>query len=298
MNLSNFSLKKSVAGLEDGIIVLSGPALAISGIIAGVDLVTGGNILKSMWWLSLVWAITLLLTLDFQVLCLGVRSHRVCISDKSWQRKAFEIGLAMVIAAAISYVSVQMQSVIARVNAENISIDVSAAQLGINTIALIWERSALVLVLIFMSGWFREHKEEEKKEEVVLAPVQAPIDIHQIVDELDSRMTRHIEAVYREIEIKIDQAVGNSQEMPAITPAMIAGLLPPPEPGKSLVTEIADQGEKPIKGLPSYGDKIEALWRSHPGLSALEIATSVGCSVPTASKWKKRLEVPGEGKPA
>jgi len=204
----------------------------------------------------------------------------------------------MVIAAAISYVSVQMQSVIARVNAENISIDVSAAQLGINTIALIWERSALVLVLIFMSGWFREHKEEEKKEEVVLAPVQAPIDIHQIVDELDSRMTRHIEAVYREIEIKIDQAVGNSQEMPAITPAMIAGLLPPPEPGKSLVTEIADQGEKPIKGLPSYGDKIEALWRSHPGLSALEIATSVGCSVPTASKWKKRLEVPGEGKPA
>src|SRR6266700_4327473 len=173
-------------------------------------------------WISLVWAITLLLTLDFQVLCLGVRSHRVYISDKSWQRKAFDIALAMVIAAAISYVSVQMQSVIARVNAENISIDVSAAQLGINTIALIWERSALVLVLIFMSGWFREHKEEEKKEEVVLAPVQAPIDIHQIVDELDSRMTRHIEAVYREIEIKIDQAVGHSQEMPAITPAMIA----------------------------------------------------------------------------
>ncbi len=73
MTLPKFSLKKSVAGLEDGIIVLSGPALAISGIIAGVDLVTGGNILKSMWWLSLVWAITLLLTLDFQVLCLGVR---------------------------------------------------------------------------------------------------------------------------------------------------------------------------------------------------------------------------------
>ncbi|SRR6266567_6199062 len=305
MNLSGFSLKQSVAGLEDGIIVLSGPALAISGIIAGVDLVTGGNILKSMWWLSLVWAITLLLTLDFQVLCLGVRSHRVYIAtEKGGWQKFFEILLAMAIAAAISYVSVQMQSVIARVNAENISIDVAAAQLGINTIALIWERSALVLVLIFMSGWFREHK-EEKKEEVVTLPIPAPIDMAQIVDALENRMSRHIEAVIKQVEIKIDQVAQNSQEMPAITPAMIAGLLPPPEPGKDLLAQMVQPqeehsvqafkaDEKPIKGLPSYGDKIEALWRDNPGLSALEIATYVGCSVPTASKWKKRLEVPGK----
>src|ERR1700730_1330466 len=103
------SLRTIVASLEDGIIVLSGPALAISGIIAGVDLVTGGNILKSISWLALVWAITLLLTLDFQVLALGVRAHRVYTSaDKSTRRKVVEIAIAVLIAAAISFVSIQM----------------------------------------------------------------------------------------------------------------------------------------------------------------------------------------------
>jgi len=57
--------------LEDAIITLSGPALAISGIIAGVDLLTGGHILQQSPALALAWAICLLLTLDFQVLALG-----------------------------------------------------------------------------------------------------------------------------------------------------------------------------------------------------------------------------------
>ncbi len=153
---TRFSLRQTVSGLEDGIIVLSGPALAISGIIAGVDLVTGGNILKSRPEFTLAWAITLLLSLDFQVLCLGVRSHRVYASTKPGEQKALEILIAFVIAAAISFVSIQMQSIIARVNAEGIAIDQAAIQLGINTVWLIWERSTLVLVLIFMSGWLRE----------------------------------------------------------------------------------------------------------------------------------------------
>jgi hypothetical protein len=163
------SLKSSVAWVEDSIIVLSGPALAVSGIVAGVDLVTGGQILRSISWLALVWAITLLLTLDFQVLCLGVRAHRVYASNKSKEQKIFEIVLAVLIAAAISYVSIQMQSIIARVNAENITLDQASMQLGINMIWLIWERSTLVLVLIFMSGWLRETDHQDDK-----TPVQPP----------------------------------------------------------------------------------------------------------------------------
>jgi hypothetical protein len=171
------SLKHIVAALEDGIIVLSGPALAMSGIIAGVDLVTGGNILKSISWLALVWAITLLLTLDFQVLALGVRAHQVYGSPgKGRGQKALEILLVVVMAAAISYVSIQMQSVIARVNSEpGVSIDQATAQLGINPIALIWERSTLVLLLIFMSGWLRESeaRQAEAPAQPPLAPVSA-----------------------------------------------------------------------------------------------------------------------------
>ena len=154
--MNKFSLKRSVAGLEDAIIVISGPALAISGIIAGVDLVTGGHLLTQVGWLTLAWAITLLLTLDFQVLALGVRGMRVYQSNKQTARKVVEVVLIILIAAAISFVSIQMQSIIARVNAEGISIDHAAVQLGVNMVALTWERSTLVLVLIFLSGWLRE----------------------------------------------------------------------------------------------------------------------------------------------
>ncbi len=49
----NWSLKTSVHLLEDGIITLSGPALAVSGIISGVDLLTGGHVLQQVSWLAL-----------------------------------------------------------------------------------------------------------------------------------------------------------------------------------------------------------------------------------------------------
>lgn len=159
--MESIDLKTAVNGLEDAIITLSGPALAISGIIAGVDLLTGGSILKDAPLLTLAWAICLLLTLDFQVLALGVRTRRIyAAGDKSTGRKVAEIAIAVLIAAAISYVSIQMQSIIARANSAGLSIDQAAMQLGINPLALIWERSILVLVLIFMSGWFRDSSGE------------------------------------------------------------------------------------------------------------------------------------------
>jgi hypothetical protein len=155
-----FDLRARTNQLEDGIITLSGPALAISGIIAGTDLLTGGTWMQSWPWLTFAWAVTLLLTLDFQVLSLGARVHHIYQDTKKggWQ-KIGEIALAVVIAASISYVSIQMQSIIARSNnVSGLSIAQATEQLGINPIWLIWERSALVLVLIFLSGWFREEQ--------------------------------------------------------------------------------------------------------------------------------------------
>src|SRR5579863_7584759 len=108
------TLKNAVTHLENAIITLSGPAIAISGIIAGIDLLTGGSMFKNVGWLSLTWAICLLLTLDFQVLMLGARAKQIYNGSKDGWKKFFEILAIVAIAAAISYVSVQMQSIIAR----------------------------------------------------------------------------------------------------------------------------------------------------------------------------------------
>jgi hypothetical protein len=68
-----------------------------------------------------------------------------------------------------------MQSIIARANnVSGLSIAQATAQLGINPLALIWERSALVLVLIFLSGWFRE---EVKHDGVSPVSSETPVSI-------------------------------------------------------------------------------------------------------------------------
>ena len=235
-----FTLKTAVNRLEDGIITLSGPALAISGIIAGVDLVTGGNILKTVGWLSMTWAICLLLTLDFQVLALGARAHKVYLSDKGTWRKAGEIALAVLIATTISSVSIQMQSIIARVNSESpaLSIDAATLQLGINPIALIWERSILVLALIFLSGWFREegdkHEQEAPKQAVQSpAPVQPLFNLEEVLEKLDARYQQRIEAVIQQVRITMEQTASAQQVLQG-----------PPPPALSLPEETRERREE------------------------------------------------------
>lgn len=205
-----FDLKSAVTRLEDSIITLSGPALAISGIIAGVDLLTGGSILKDAPGLALAWAICLLLTLDFQVLALGVRTRRIYMNDKAPWRKGIEIAIAVLVAAGISFVSIQMQSIIARMNGADFTIDQAAAQLGINTLALIWERSILVLVLIFMSGWFRDSSDHETPETVSETPATISDETMQLIlaklvklDDLEHAITAQHQAIVIETETPI-----------------------------------------------------------------------------------------------
>jgi hypothetical protein len=313
------SLKHAVASLEDGIIVLSGPALAISGIIAGVDLVTGGNVLKSISWLGLVWAITLLLTLDFQVLALGVRAHRVYSSGKHAGQKVVEILLVVLIAAAISFVSIQMQSIIARVNAEaGLSIDQAAAQLGINTIALIWERSTLVLVLIFMSGWLREHPEDQAQ---TPAPPPAPAAHPSISEETIQLILARLASLDR-----WEQAITTQQQQQAqagqVTiseqASAVKQLTAPAQPHTQADAGQAQappgeqeqapenpesifrtEGEESEASPPIYSERfqskeqvIAAILAQQPGASAEEIAQEAGCTVRTAAKWLQRLQGP------
>jgi hypothetical protein len=307
------SLKHAVASLEDGIIVLSGPALAISGIIAGVDLVTGGNVLKSISWLGLVWAITLLLTLDFQVLALGVRAHRVYSSGKPPGQKVVEILLVVTIAAAISFVSIQMQSIIARVNAEvGLSIDQAAAELGINTIALIWERSTLVLVLIFMSGWLREHPEEqaqtparpltsaphpaisEETVQLILARLATLDQLEQAIAAQQTQagqVTISKQGAVKQIAAPAQpHTQGDASQVPAPLGEQEQAL---ENPQAIFRTVSEDSGASP----PIYSERfqskeqvIAAILAQRPGASAEEIAQEADCTVRTATKWLQRLQ--------
>jgi hypothetical protein len=304
------SLKPTVNKLEDAIITLAGPALAISGIIAGVDLLTGGNLMKNTGWMSLAWAICLLLTLDFQVLALGARAHHIYLSKKPAWRKAFEIALAVLIAASISFVSIQMQSIIARANSiANLSIEKATTELGINPIALIWERSALVLVLIFMSGWFREEEAHASTAQQANVPVPAPPPASSSISE------ETMQVILTKIS-KLDQleqllAAGSVQVSESIDPqpALPAPTGDKDEQGVDTQGNAWEHERKtasmnsPQQGVygkqnTDFGDTIEAILAAHPGeqLTVREVAALAGCSTRTADKWMKRLQPPAQGK--
>lgn len=283
MDWKHISLRSGVNGLEDAVITLSGPALAISGIIAGVDLVTGGHILAASPVLALAWAICLLLTLDFQVLALGARAHQVYVSsEKGAWRKIAEIVIAAVIAGAISYVSIQMQAIIARSNGTGIPIDVATMQLGINPIALTWERSALVLVLIFMSGWFRGDQSDQGANTGDQTATNKAIEqLAEQVQQLAGVVTQ-ITTTVTEVKTTVSQiSLQGSLELPERTPveAEVIG-------GDQNLIGANAQGEQ---GDQDNGlrEQIRLLLMRNPQVTDRELASLVGCSSSTANKWRR-----------
>jgi hypothetical protein len=266
IDLKSVGLKRAVNRLEDGIITLSGPALAISGIIAGIDLVTGGNMLRDWPGLTLAWAICLLLTLDFQVLNLGVRAQRLYVSkEKHWAQKYGEIAIILLIASGIAYVSIQMQSIIAIANSASIPVAEAADRLGINLLALTWERSILVLALIFLSGWSRETKTDSS----VLSVPQASLD-DQTVQLILSKLAKldQLEQMIVPAQIEVVEQV----ETPLALPQ------PEEEQGGTETNE------------PALEAQIAALLVVNNTLSVREVATIVGRPSTTVHRALKRVE--------
>ena len=208
-------MEQWVTRLEDSIITLSGPALAISGIIAGIDLVTGGNMLRDWPALTLAWAICLLLTLDFQVLNLGVRARRLYA-----KKKYGEIAIITLVASGIAYVSIQMQSIIAIANSASIPVAEAANRLGINLLALTWERSILVLALIFLSGWSRETKDVSPDPDVKQASLSEE-DMTLILQRLaEAQQPQITVSESSETPLALPETAGETDETEASEPAL------------------------------------------------------------------------------
>jgi len=152
-----------------------------------------------------------------------------------------------------------------------------------------WQVQALVIMRVVVSVGYvvmcrTKHIRFNDLQETSIQ-VPPALDIKEIVNELDTRLQHRIEGVYQRIDFKIEQAIGISQELPAIH------LLPPGEPVRGFVENGINEPGEPVRGF-GYGDAIEALVKTEPGLSVQAIAERLKCSDTTVKKWLKRLEVP------
>ena len=188
------------------------------------------------------------------------------------------------IAAAISYVSIQMQSIIARSNGAGISIEQATAQLGINPIALVWERSALVLVLIFMSGWFRS----DQRANAAISSAQETTNeaIEQLAQQVQhlAGVVTQITTTVTEVKTTVTQfALQGGYEQPVLTERTGAN-----EQDAIIDAELIAanaQGEQDT----NLGDQIRTLLVRNPQATDRELAKASGCSSSTANKWKRRV---------
>lgn len=287
------TLKQHVRSLEENIITISGPALAISGVIAGIDVLTAG-IIKTYFpivgnILGVVWAICLMLTLDFQVLTLGVKASRVYRdSKKKALQKLGEMLLAVIFACAIGFVSVQMGTIFAQSLGTNYTIEQAEAKLGINPTALFYERSAMVMLLIFMSGWLRdvEEKEDENAMQAASTPLQGQSEMEKFVEamaEMNRQMLASMQQMNQQtMQVTIEQATRVTVE------AVKESLKELPAPTQLQLPEHASKASAAAWTV-NYGPIIEPLYIENPGITPGEVVTKTGCSEATAEKWLKKL---------
>ena len=168
----------------------------------------------------------------------------------------------------------------------NLTIDEATRDMGINPIALIWERSALVLVLIFMSGWFRDEKTHEDAPVITPAtqPVAPPVSSISETD-MQRILSALAEVASLKDEVRQLRTVSVQEVATPVNPQL-------PEHAESvnpLQNAPSDTDDKPMQGLQSYEEIIADLFRDNPQIGDQEAAERAGCSRTTAAKWLKRV---------
>jgi hypothetical protein len=322
-----FTLRSLVNKLENGILTLSGPALALSGILAGIDLLTGGSLFKDIGWFSVTWAICLLLALDFQVLMLGTRAKRIYRGNGTKGQKILEMVVLIAIAAGISWVSIQMQSVVARSQSTSTFIDQQGQQhirtltveeatrdMGINSSALIWERSALVLVLIFVSGWLRDEDHQHQEQQLSQGqPTPVPLDYSQLAQAMGPFLQPHISAIRTTIVEELRGTIAAPATLPMIETGTARQDRPQQRDSETEATETTEQDSQDNRRgateglLQQQGDRtarqenacrVRDYQAEHPNATRQDIATALEISERTVSRyWTPPSETESQSQP-
>jgi hypothetical protein len=139
---------------------------------------------------------------------------------------------------------------------QGLSIAVATAQLGINPLALIWERSALVLLLIFLSGWFRD--EQVKQGETDETPAAINDDTMQLILARLAKLDQLEQALNRQTFV---------EQMESETPIAIA------ETDETACLQA----------------QLEALLSASPNVSTRQAAAIVGKPASTVGRYMSRM---------
>ena len=136
--------------LEELAALIAGPVLTFGLGIAIIDLLTNGKLLASTPALGFVWAASMAVGLDAQLVGSAAKLGASMRRRAVWPM----LGYALLV-IALGYVAFQASNVFATQQAEGITTAQALARLGMDSARWIIERSALAVVLVILSGLLR-----------------------------------------------------------------------------------------------------------------------------------------------
>lgn len=138
--------------LESLVSIASGPILTIGLAVALVDLLTDGALLASEPWLLYVWAVSQALGVDSQLVASFDRA-RIAVRERRYWAFIGSIALGLVL-CYVAWIAAQTFSI---QQANHLTTTQALASIGLDHTSWLVQRSALSVVLVALSGWFRYH---------------------------------------------------------------------------------------------------------------------------------------------
>lgn len=140
--------------LEELAAHVSGPALTIGLGIALVDLLTDGKLLATVPALLFGWAIAQAIGVDGQLVGASAKAGRAWRAGRYWVVAGY-----LLLVLALGYVAMIASLVFASQQAYGISTSAALSRLGMDATAWLWQRCALAVFLVILSGFlrFEEH---------------------------------------------------------------------------------------------------------------------------------------------
>lgn len=165
--------------IESLITLISGPMLTVGGIIALVDLLTDGALQVNVPWILYLWAISQAIGVDGQLIGSAAKSARMAF-EKRWPSFLFEFLLM----ALLGYIALLATIVFGYQQTFHLTTTQALARLGMDSVSWLWQRSAVAVFLIMLSGWRRFIVKRHVALAVELAEIEREKTLTQAKQEL------------------------------------------------------------------------------------------------------------------
>ena len=130
--------------------IIAGPVLTFGLGLALVDLLTDGRLLAAQPALLYVWAVSQAAGLDAQFIGSAAKMARASRQGRGWHVAGYAL-----LCCALGYVAFLASDVFATQQADGLSTGQALARLGMDNTTWLLQRSALSVVLVFLSGFLR-----------------------------------------------------------------------------------------------------------------------------------------------